>query len=40
MDTHCQTVVWNGSNECQNLGAVRSFESKRGGGGAGQSTRK
>ena len=30
--THCQTAARSGSSECQNIGAVNSFEGKKGGG--------
>ena len=32
MATHCQTATLSGGGECQNLGAVNSFEGKKGGG--------
>ena len=32
MATHCQTAARSGSGECQNIGAVNSFEGKKGGG--------
>ena len=31
MATHCQTAARSGSGECQNIGAVNSFEGKKGG---------
>ena len=31
MATHCQMAAWSGSGERQNIGAVNSFESKKGG---------
>ena len=31
MATHCQTVVRSGSGERQNIGAVNSFQGKKGG---------
>ena len=30
MATHCQATVRNGSTECQDIGAVDSFEGKKG----------
>ena len=33
MATHCQMVAWSGSRERQNIGAVNSFECRKGGGG-------
>ena len=33
MATRCQTAVQRGSGEHQNIGAVNSFEGKKGGGG-------
>ena len=32
MATHYQTAMWSGSGECQNIGVVKSFEGKKGGG--------
>ena len=32
MATHCQMAAQSGSGECQNMGAVKSFEGKKGGG--------
>ena len=32
MDAHCPMAARSGSGECHNLGAVKSFESKTGGG--------
>ena len=32
MATHCQTAARSGSGERQNIGAVNSFEGKKGGG--------
>ena len=32
MATHCQTAEWSGGGERQNIGAVKSFEGKKGGG--------
>ena len=29
MATHCQMDVWSGSSDCQNIGAVNSFEGKK-----------
>ena len=31
MATHCQMAARSGSGECQNIGAVNSFEGKKGG---------
>ena len=31
MATHCQTATWSGGGERQNIGAVYSFEGKKGG---------
>ena len=31
MATNCQMAVQSGSGECKNLGAVNSFEDKKGG---------
>ena len=31
MATHCKTAAWSGSGERQNIGAVDSFEGRKGG---------
>ena len=38
MATRCQTAVWIGSGERQNIGAVNSFQDKKGGGRQLQTT--
>ena len=32
MASHCQTAAQSGSGECQNIGAVNTFQGKKGGG--------
>ena len=32
MATHCQTAERSGSGKCQNIGAVNTFQGKKGGG--------